>query len=88
MTSSPLTFQMRGWRDRTVEQRAADAIDWRRLRREVLEPAGQTAGAVILTQGTYSSRPELADMFDFTVLVDESLVERHRRLINREGRPS
>lgn len=98
------------WDARSTEARVADCIDWRRLRREALEPllAGQAAfwhpfnfisgiglseevihrnpAAVIILDGAYSCRPELADIVDFSVLIemtDDNL--RRRRLLNREG---
>ena len=97
-------------------ERAAAAIDWRRLRHEVLEPllAGVAASwhpfdfaagtrpdgtypmaaqaetrepaAVIVLDGAYSSRPELADLIDLAVLVDVPVPERHRRIAVREER--
>ena len=103
-----------GWNGRTAEQRASEALDWRRLRAEALEPLrlGQSArwrafdfsgGArpdgtyglrpeptelaarpVIILDGAYSSRPELADLLDFTVLVEAPEPERHARLAARE----
>lgn len=95
-------------------ERAAAAIDWRRLRAEALEPllAGRIASwhpfdfeagtrpdgtypmsmevvtrepaPVIVLEGAYSSRPELADLIDLAVLVDIAVAERHRRLARRE----
>jgi uridine kinase len=95
-------------------ERAAAAIDWRRLRTEALEPllAGRNASwhpfdfeagtrpdgtypmstsvatrkpaPVIVLEGAYSSRPELADLIELTVLVDIPVAERHRRLAGRE----
>jgi para-aminobenzoate synthetase len=103
-----------GWDARTPAERAADALDWRRLRREVLEPlrAGRVArwaafdfvaGArsdgsygmrtiqteqaprpVVLLDGAYSSRPELADLLDCTILVEAPAPVRRARLAARE----
>ena len=103
-----------GWAKRDAAARAADGIDWRRLRIEALEPlvarqparwrpfdfaAGEredgTYGLltewtelapsdVIVLEGTYSARPELADLVDFAVLVDVPAAVRHRRLAQRE----
>lgn len=102
------------WEARTSEQRAADVIDWRRLRAEALGPllAGKSArwhafdfeslhhdgsyplrtdwvevppADVILLDGAYSSRPELADMIDLSVLVDVPIAVRHARLAARES---
>ncbi len=95
------------------EQRAADVIDWRRLRAEALEPllAGQTArwhpfdfeapqpdgtyamsaefverppADLIVLDGIYSTRAELADLIDLSVLVEVPLSVRHARLDARE----
>jgi uridine kinase len=102
------------WEARTPEARAADGIDWRRLRAEALEPlrAGKPAqwhafdfeagvrpdgtypmradfverepAAVIVLDGAYSTRPELADLIDLSVLVDAPVDVRHARLAARE----
>lgn len=39
---------------------------------------------VILLEGAYSSSPALADLVDFTVLIDAPLEERHARIALRE----
>jgi uridine kinase len=87
----------RQWSARTVDERVADVIDWRRLRAEVLEPllAGRPArwptdrsaesSNFILLDGAYSARPELADLVDVAVLVTLDDSERRRRLLAREG---
>jgi uridine kinase len=105
-----------GWEARTPQARAADAIDWRRLRVEALEPlhAGRLArwhvfdfvagvrpggtyamradfverppSAVIVLDGAYSTRPELADLIDLSVLVDVPIDVRHERLAAREDK--
>jgi para-aminobenzoate synthetase len=102
------------WDARTPAERAADALDWRRLRVEALEPllAGRparwhpfdfSAGTrpdgtygfslrvevrepkpVVLVEGAYACRPELADLIDWSVLVDAPVEVRHRRLAPRE----
>ena len=102
------------WDRRTPAARAADAIDWRRLRAEALEPllAGKPAkwhafdfeagvrpdgtyavrtdfverepAAVIVLDGAYSTRPELAGLIDLSVLVDVPVAVRHARLAARE----
>ena len=104
-----------GWNARSAEERAADAISWRRLKREVIvplrqgracrwmafdfqagrrpdgtygmqaEPKEQGPGEVVVIEGTYSARPELADLYDLTVLLDVPLEERRTRLMEREG---
>jgi uridine kinase len=105
-----------GWDGRTAEERARDALDWRRLRAHALEPLldGQEArwhafdfGAgphadgtygmrqaytrrapspVILLDGAYSTRPELSDIIDLSVLVEAPEVVRLERLSKREER--
>ncbi len=104
------------WELRTPRARAADAIDWQRLRAEALEPllAGKPAkwhaldfaagvrpdgtyamrtdfvereaNSVIVLDGAYSTRPELADLIDLSVLVDAPLDVRHKRLAAREDK--
>jgi para-aminobenzoate synthetase len=104
------------WELRTPEARAANAIDWQRLRAESLEPllAGKSAkwhgfdfeaglgpngtypirtdfvecepNAVIVLDGAYSTRPELADLVDFSVLIDAPVDVRHERLAARENK--
>ena len=39
---------------------------------------------VVLLDGTYSCRPELADLIDLTVLVDVPVAVRHARVAERE----
>ena len=103
------------WDRRTPEQRAGDAIDWRRLRREAIDPlrAGRTARwyafdflagprrdgtyplqttptervpkRIVVLDGAYSARPELADVLDLTVLVEAALTTRETRLAAREA---
>jgi para-aminobenzoate synthetase len=102
------------WDRRTPEQRAADAMDWRRLKREAIEPlrAGRSARwcafdflagpgsdgtypmqrtptelapkSVVLIDGAYSARPELADLLDLSVLVEAAPTTREARLAARE----
>jgi uridine kinase len=104
------------WDTRTPAARATDAIDWRRLRAEALEPllAGKPAqwhafdfeagvrpngtyamrtdfverqpSAVIVLDGAYSTRPELADLIDISILVDVPVAVRHERLAAREDK--
>ena len=111
--SADITDQ--GWTERTPEQRAADVLDWRRLRTEALEPlrlgnparwhaldflAGARSDGtygmraepmelqpkpVVIIDGAYSSRPELADLLDFTVLVEAAEPVRRARLAAREN---
>lgn len=102
------------WDARTPEERARDALDWRRLRDEALVPlregrvarwktydfeGGRLAdGAyaeasgertcdpapVIILDGAYSARAELAELVEFTVLVEAPPSVRRRRLQARE----
>jgi len=48
------------------------------------EPVERKPAGVILLDGAYSAGPALADLVDFTVLVDVTTVERHARLAARE----
>ena len=103
------------WEGRSPEERAREAIDWRRMRRDALEPllAGRAArwrpfdfGAgpradgtyalsnqveerkpapVIILEGAYSSRPELADLIAISVLVEAPADVREARLRAREN---
>jgi uridine kinase len=103
------------WDALTPEQRVAEAIDWRRLRREAIEPlrAGRPAlwyafdfqagprsdgtyplqeaptevgpKPVVLLDGAYSARPELADVLDVSVLVEAAPTTRRARLAAREA---
>jgi uridine kinase len=99
------------WDARSTEAKVADCIDWRRLRKEALEPllAGKSASwhpfnfisgvglsdaviqcksaPVIILDGAYSFRPELADIVDLSVLIEMSDDKlRRERLLTREGR--
>ncbi len=102
------------WERRAPAQRAADALDWRRLRIEALEPllARKTArwhpfdfvsirpdgtypmradfverrpADVIILDGAYTSRRELADLINLSVLIDVPVTIRHKRLTAREN---
>ena len=103
------------WELRTPEAKAIDAMNWRRLRAEALEPllAGKSAkwhafdfeagaqpdgtyrmrsdwverkpSALIVLDGAYSTRPELADLIDFSVLIEAPVGVRHHRLAAREN---
>jgi uridine kinase len=48
------------------------------------QSAERQAAPVILLDGAYSSSPEIADLIDFTVLVDIPVTERHKRIAERE----
>ena len=103
------------WDRRAPEQRAADAVDWRRLKREAIEPLRTGRAArwfafdflagprgdgtyplqrtpterapkpVVLLDGAYSARPELADVLDLSVLVEAAPITREARLAAREA---
>ena len=105
------------WHARPPEERAAAAIDWRRLRAEALEPlrAGKPANwrpfvsavgrrpdgtfasdtsfiereptAVVVLEGVTSTRPELADLIDLSVLVQVPVTVQHQRIAERWGMP-
>jgi uridine kinase len=98
------------WDSRTPKEKAEMAIDWKRIRTEVLEPllAGKSATwhpfdwktgkglsqetfqsvpkPLIVLDGAYSTRPELQNIIDLSILVevpDDS--QRRARLVKREG---
>ena len=100
------------WEDVTVEDKVSKAIDWKRIRLEVLEPLlGRKSASwhpldfkpnvgcvgwknevvtlepkdVIILEGAYSSRPELADLVDLSILVETPEDTRRKRLRDREG---
>jgi uridine kinase len=102
------------WEAKSPEQRAADAIDWKRLRRDALvplragkaaswfafdfvagkrtdgswplkqKPTEQSAAPIVIVDGAYSSRPELADLIDLTVLIQAPALVRQARIAARE----
>ena len=104
-----------GWAERSPAARAADCLDWRRLRREAIEPlraglpgrwhafdfarGAATDGTyaqsgtmtvcephrVVLLDGTYAARPELADVVDVAVLIEAAPEVRADRLRAREA---
>ena len=43
-------------------------------------------GDIIVLEGAYSTRPELADLIDLKILVDVPVEVRHRRLMEREDK--
>jgi uridine kinase len=95
---------------KSAKEKAEMAIDWKRIRTEVLEPllAGKPATwhpfdwkaghglsenalhsdpkPLIVLDGAYSTRPELQDIIDFSVLVElPDDTHRRTRLVGREG---
>ncbi|MEN9389343.1 MAG: hypothetical protein RLY61_427 [Candidatus Parcubacteria bacterium] len=99
------------WDLRTPQEKSEQAIDWKRIRMDVLEPllAGKPASwhpfnwkagegldeepieaqptKLVILDGAYSSRPELQDIIDLSVLVEVPDDNNRRgRLINREGK--
>jgi uridine kinase len=48
-------------------------------------PVTREPAAIVILDGAYSSRPELSDLVDLSVLVEVSPHERHRRLVERDG---
>jgi len=62
------------------------AFDWEafdgRLERQ---PTVVEARPVVIVEGVYAARPELADLYDLLVLVCVTERTRHRRLVAREG---
>jgi uridine kinase len=97
------------WAARPPAERATEAIDWRRLRREVVEPlrAGRPASwvpydwdegrgpaprpislapaQIVVLDGAYTARPELADVVDLPVLLELDDALRRVRVSQREG---
>lgn len=97
------------WQALAPNERADRAIDWKRLRVQVLEPllAGRPArwrafnwetgegladcarecepAPVIVLDGAYSTRPELSDIVDVSVLLTLDDQTRRSRLMEREG---
>jgi uridine kinase len=49
------------------------------------EPTVCPPAPVVILEGVYSARPELADLFDLRVLYDAPPDSRHRRWVEREG---
>ena len=62
------------------------AFDWTAFDGRLEAKPTQCAPApVVLLEGAYSGRPELADLLDLRVLVEVSAAVRHERLVQREG---
>jgi para-aminobenzoate synthetase len=49
------------------------------------QPVGKQPAPVIILEGAYAASPEIADLVDLTVLIDVPVIERHRRLAQRES---
>lgn len=98
------------WDMKTPKEKSDQAIDWKRLKTDVLLPllAGKAArwrsfdwekgeglspteiinnpSQLIILDGAYSSRPELQDLIDLSILVEVSDDHnRRQRLIERES---
>lgn len=98
------------WDKKTPKEKAEMAIDWKRIKTEVLEPllagkpatwspfdwkAGHGLSAnkmhsepkpLIVLDGAYSTRPELQDIINLSVLVEvQDDKKRRARLIEREN---
>jgi|SRR3989344_7231735 len=97
------------WSKKTPKQKADFCIDWKRIRKEALEPllAGRSAtwhpfnwqtnegladntitakpAKVIILDVVYAARPELADLIDFSVLLQVSEAARRIRIAKRES---
>lgn len=98
------------WDTRPPKEKAEMAIDWKRIRTEVLEPlldgkavawhpfdwdAGKGLSSktihrdpspLIILDGAYSTRPELQDIIDLSILVEVPDDTRRRdRLVKREN---
>ncbi|MCR4330001.1 MAG: (d)CMP kinase [Candidatus Roizmanbacteria bacterium] len=99
------------WLARKPKERASLAIDWMRIKSDVLEPllAGKRASwhpfdwekgsglsekyihadskQLIILDGAYSTRPELLDLIDLSILVElTNDFIRRERLVKRESR--
>jgi uridine kinase len=62
------------------------AYDWEVGDGRLMEhPTICPAGSVVILEGVYSARPELADLFQLRVLYDAPTHLRHQRWIKREG---
>jgi uridine kinase len=97
------------WNKLTPKEKVERCIDWKRLRKEVLELLlfGKSANwypfdfikgnglsekvlkadpsKIIFLDGAYSSRPELDDLIDITILVEADDKKRRAVLVQREG---
>jgi len=97
------------WGVMNAAEKAALCIDWRRARKEALEPllaekvaswhpfnfatgiglaeyvVTRKPAPVIILDSIYSANPELADLLDFTVLIDTPSSIRYARHNDREG---
>lgn len=102
------------WDARTVEEKVAGVIDWRRQRKllEALRQMGEgswrpfdwdsedwdsepvplaaepmtcRATPIVLLEGAYSCRPELADLLDLRILLEVPVERRRQQLLQREG---
>jgi uridine kinase len=98
------------WDQRIPKEKAEMAIDWKRIRTEVLEPLLASKPAswhpfnwstglglsseelhsdpkpLIVLDGAYSSRPELQDIINLSILVEvPDDLHRRGRLVEREG---
>jgi len=72
------------WDKCTPQEKSDRAIDWKRIRTEVLEPLLEGKPAV---WRSFNSRPELQDIIDLSILVEISEdTNRRERLIKREGK--
>lgn len=61
-------------------------FDWEAFDGRLAEaPRAALPARFVILEGVYSSRPELADLVDFHILVDVSAETRTQRLLKREG---
>lgn len=97
------------WKKLSAQEKTNRVIDWKRIRKEALEPLlkGKEAkwhpfnwdsmeglspkvktckpSKIIILDGVYSSRPELLNLVDLTLLVKLDEEVRRERLLKREG---
>lgn len=62
-----------------------DSDDWDAEERPMGDPVAVEAAPVVILEGAYSCRPELADLLDLRVLVDVPRTVRRAQLLDREG---
>jgi uridine kinase len=60
-------------------------FDWQAFDGRLAAAVAARPSPLVIVEGVYSGRPELADLVDLRVLLDTPADERHRRLEAREG---
>jgi uridine kinase len=68
------------------QKRSWHAYDWGANDGRLMDqPTVVSPAPVVILEGVYSARPELADLFDLRVLLDAPAEVRRRRWVGREG---